>query len=105
MADSREVIDPEWPPAEGAYDYIETLNNVELAWEFLRRNPAYRQAFTDARVSRVAPRALPTGQYLWQHDDCSQAAAVWNMRFFRRPGTHSLGSAGVVAAGNRCHLT
>ena len=39
----RQIVEGRpWPPPDGAYDYILTLNSVELAWEFLRRNPDYQ---------------------------------------------------------------
>jgi hypothetical protein len=39
------LLDRTWPPALRAYDYVLTLNNEEIAWEGLRRNPGYRRYY------------------------------------------------------------
>lgn len=49
-----------------AYEYAKTLESAELAWEFLRRNPAYRADYQAAA------------------DDAGAAdvrAGVWGLRF------------------------
>ena len=33
--------------SEAAYDYIDKLTPGDLAWEFLRRNPDYRQSYQE----------------------------------------------------------
>lgn len=38
--------DEDWR-SEAAYDYIDKLTPGDLAWEFLRRNPDYRNAYRD----------------------------------------------------------
>lgn len=93
VADSREIIDPAWPPAAGAYDYVATLNNVELAWEFLRRNPAYRTAYIEAEISPIEPRRLPTGQRVWNQNQLTPTAPLWNLCSFRRSIALGVGRA------------
>ena len=46
----------EWRPT-AAYLYILNLDSAGLAWEYLRRNPAYRSEWKDIRQSRSASRA------------------------------------------------
>ena len=73
---------PVWPPPDGAYDYIQTLNSTELAWEFLRRNPDYQRAC--AVVSGLsAPQRLPNGHLLWPAEESRAADAQWGLWPFR----------------------
>jgi hypothetical protein len=60
MATGPFLAAPTWPPAAGAYDYILTLNNEELAWEALRRNPDYQRHFRLNDIYAGKPRRLPS---------------------------------------------
>ena len=100
MAKTREPPDAAWPPPEGAYDYVATLNDMELAWEFLRRNPGSRQAVAEATVTIKRAQALPTGQIVWEQGEPSEAAARWNLCSFRRPEPESPRCASVLAIRN-----
>lgn len=46
----------EWRPT-AAYLYILNLDSAGLAWEYLRRNPAYRSEWNDLRQSHSARSA------------------------------------------------
>jgi Family of unknown function (DUF6499) len=41
-----------------AYDYVERLDVAAFAWEFLRRNPLYRQEYIESADNPVAIAAL-----------------------------------------------
>ena len=61
----------DWRSAE-AYDYVRDLDPADMAWEFLRRNPDYRQDFD--RLARERP-------------DTDRDAALlhrWGLRFRER---------------------
>ena len=62
----------DWRSAE-AYDYVRDLDPADMAWEFLRRNPDYRQDFD--RMMR-------------EHPNNERDAALlhrWGLRFRERP--------------------
>lgn len=65
--------DDDWR-SERAYDYVEDLDPTELAWEFLRRNPAYQAAY----------KAL-TSRNSATDEDKSALAAHWGLRSPGRP--------------------
>ena len=69
---------PIWPPPDGAYDYIQTLNSTELAWEFLRRNLDYQRACAAASVLPV-PQRLPSGHLLWTADGNGSEDTRWGL--------------------------
>lgn len=64
--------------SQAAYDYIDTLTPGDLAWEFLRRNPEYRQSYDEL---------LATGQL--KSEKAPEFAQQWGLRFRRRPASHS----------------
>jgi hypothetical protein len=55
-----------WPPASGAYDYVLTLNDEEIAWEGLRRNPDYQRHYRLCAAGHAESRRLPSGQSIWR---------------------------------------
>ena len=73
---------PGWPPPDGAYAYIQTLNSTELAWELLRRNLAYQSACA-AASSFPEPQRLASGHLLWTEQDESIVDARWGLWPFR----------------------
>lgn len=72
-------IEQSWPPNEGAYDYIMTLNSNELAWEFLRRNPDYQHDFATLATPIPKPETLSSGHCVWQAPDLSAAVSRWGL--------------------------
>lgn len=62
---------PDWRDAS-SYDYLDDLSAEELAWEFLRRNPAYRAIYNDL---------VEAGD----EDALDEAARHWGLRFRRKP--------------------
>lgn len=60
--------------SEAAYDYIDKLTPGDLAWEFLRRNPEYRQSYQEM---------LAIGRLT--EDVAREFAEQWGLRFRRRP--------------------
>jgi len=68
-----------WPPEDGAYDYIETLNSNELAWEFLRRNPDYQRDFAALAPPLPAPEILSSGHVIWHVPEASADGSHWGL--------------------------
>ena len=73
-------------------DYVEALKDLDragFAWEFLRRNPAYRDDYAgiaeDPDESELSPAAV---------------GGRWGLSFRLRSGTRRLCRAGPVAAGS-----
>jgi hypothetical protein len=64
---------------EDDYEYIETLEASELAWECLRRNPEYRAQYPQMRDGLVSSTA-------------------WGLRFPGSPRAGSAESTGGLAA-------
>src|SRR5262245_53692999 len=85
MPVSRPPITPPWPPDLGSYNYILTLNDEEIAWEALRRDPDYRRDFARSG-SGINGRHLPSGQTVWRMPS-SPAADYWGLRPFGRSST------------------
>jgi hypothetical protein len=66
------------------YDYVLTLNDAELAWEFLRRNPEYQQDYHAARIRRSKPRRHAS-TLVWRRSAEDAGARRWGLCSFRRP--------------------
>jgi hypothetical protein len=62
--------------SEAAYDYIDDLSPSALAWEFLRRNPDYRQAYY---------ALLSSGRLT--DETAHEFAQQWGLRFRGRPAS------------------
>lgn len=73
-----------------AYDYVNELDAPDLAWEFLRRNPEYRQDY-----NRLKQRGLG--------DDQAAAAlsAKWGLSFRGRSRTSGAQGASRLVADSR----
>ena len=84
MATGPSLAAPTWPPPPGAYDYILTLNNEELAWEALRRNLDYQRHFRLSGECTGNPRRLPSGQLLWHSSNPCSVCRRWGLCSFRR---------------------
>ena len=94
----RPAVDPAWPPLPGAYDYVLTLNAVELAWEFLRRNPDYRAAFATSPPVVDMPEQVATGKRIWSARQDLPLAASWGLHTFRRSGSVGARCTGMLVA-------
>lgn len=76
--------------SEAAYDYIDKLTPGDLAWEFLRRNPDYRQSYQElVAVGRLT------------EDIAREFAEQWGLRFRRRPSQIRAHSADLLDPANR----
>jgi len=80
---------PIWPPPDGGYDYFLELNDSEVAWEFLRRNPGYQQDVHPYQEAVVRPRATASGQHVWFDDRHTLAARRWGLSRFVDPTTRA----------------
>lgn len=83
MATPTPPLTPTWPPAQGAYDYILTLNSEEIAWEGLRRNTDYQRHVRLRGAGHGKPRRLPSGQFVWRVPTASSGSDRWGLRSFR----------------------
>lgn len=82
MCRLRHYVGPSWPPTLEAYDYLRQLRRRDLAWEGLRRLPAYqddaRAYLTNAQVST----RLESGALLTRMHEPSPRAEAWALRSF-----------------------
>ncbi|AWC23646.1 hypothetical protein CO731_03118 [Aminobacter sp. MSH1] len=60
----------EWRSSQ-AYDFISDVTPDALAWEFLRRNPAYQREFADMQQINPTPNSLSPNELRSQ----------WGLRF------------------------
>jgi hypothetical protein len=67
----------EWRSA-AAYEYLKDLDPTELAWEFLRRNPAYRRDYRTT-VDGTVGQPENSVTVIWR----------WGLRFRDRSGSSS----------------
>ena len=82
MSKDPRISDKQFPIPADDYAYILTLSDAELAWEFLRRNPDYRNAF-DAlgRPSETLERR-ETGLNVWHSTGKDEPATAWGLTTF-----------------------
>ncbi len=73
-----------WPSLPGAYDYVLTLSDAELAWEFLRRNSDYQVDVRRSQAKLGKARRLASGQHLWRGARPNEGASKWDLCSFRR---------------------
>jgi hypothetical protein len=74
-------ISPDWPPPDGAYDYLSTISWRDWAWEGLRRNPAY-QAEARAVQSSISISSLEGGALLTRMQERVLPAEAWALCCF-----------------------
>ena len=67
------------------YDYVQFLTRSQVAWEYLRRNPDYRQAWRLSAPGRVLPVRLTDGTILLRARRRYLRAEHWGLYTFRRP--------------------
>ncbi len=65
-----------------AYDYASTLTRLAWAWEFLRRNPYYRAAWTGRHDTEVVKRRIRDGVRVATLERPSKAAQGWALLSF-----------------------
>ena len=86
MADKPDITD---------YDSIVHLPPPSIAWEYLRRNPAYRRDWENA--DRPHRTALHDGIVLIEAPGPSPAAGAWGLEVFFRSGRGRPRRAGLLA--------
>src|SRR5262245_26118224 len=101
MSGTVSVATPTWPPVPGAYDYILTLNDEEIAWEGLRRNPDYQRDFGVSGPHHGKVRHLPSGQSVWRIQEPCPAASRWGLHPFCRSGAADAGGSHPLAHRSR----
>ena len=80
----RHFVGPCWPLDVTAYDYVVDLCPSDLAWEFLRRNPAYQRDFRLQRRGDPQRRRLKTGQWMTRLRRAPVDAGKWGVYPFCR---------------------
>ena len=80
---------PIWPPLDGGYDYFLELNDSEMAWEFLRRNPGYQQDVRPHQEALPRPRAIVSGQTVWSGDQSTLTSHRWGLSRFVDPASRA----------------
>lgn len=83
MIGTRFHVGPSWPPQINEYNYVLTLCSAELAWEFLRRNPAYQRDYRLSCKGLSPPRCLKWGQQFTRVRKRFLRAKAWGLCFFR----------------------
>lgn len=79
----QHYVGPPRPPTLEAYDYLHTLIRRDLAWEGLRRDPAYQdEARVYLRNGQVSTRLASGALFTRMHEPALRAAA-WALRSFR----------------------
>jgi len=105
MVKARHSSDQNWPRPVGDYDYVLTLSEPELAWEFLRRNPDYRRDYHECGTPFAKPRHLPSGAWLWRRHDQETGARRWGLAIFRRSRVAGTRCSCLLAARDRSRST
>lgn len=86
MARTRHYVGPPWPASKGAYDYALALCPSDLAWEFLRRSPAYQRDYRlNCKGISRSPRCLGTTLQLTRIRRHARLASSWGLSSFVDP--------------------
>ena len=101
MAAGASLLTQTWPPPLGAYDYVLTLNDEEIAWEGLRRNPAYQRHYRLHAASHAKPDRLRSGQSIWRVASLPSGSERWGLHPFCRSGTDRAGGPHPLAHRSR----
>lgn len=76
----RHHVGPPWPPLRGAYDYALALCRSDLAWEFLRRSPAYQRDYRlNCKGVAPAPRCLHISPALTRVRRRARTVSAWGL--------------------------
>lgn len=103
MAAGVSLLTRTWPPPPGAYDYVLTLNDEEIAWEGLRRNRGYQRHYRVNTTDHVKSHRLSTGQSIWRVASLPSGCERWGLHPFCRSGPDRAGGSHPLAhrSGNR----
>jgi len=74
----------------GDYAYAKSLSDCDWAWEFLRRNPAYRRDYVASRSRLTKPVVHASGIPIWRPRGCQAKATDWGLACFADPTRHAL---------------
>lgn len=84
----RHYVGPPWPPSKGAYDYALALCPSDLAWEFLRRSPAYQRDYRlNCKGITRPPRCFGLVPQLTRIRRRVRFASFWGLTCFADPET------------------
>ena len=97
MAAGVSLLTQSWPPPPGAYDYVLTLNDEEIAWEGLRRNAGYQRHYRLNAAGHAKSRRLPSGQSIWRVASHPSGCERWGLHPFCRSGTTCAGGSHPLA--------
>jgi hypothetical protein len=97
MAAGVSLLTQTWPPPPGAYDYVLTLNDEEIAWEGLRRNAGYQRHYRLNAAGHAKSCRLLTGQSLWRVASLPSGCERWGLHPFCRSGATRAGGSHPLA--------
>jgi len=72
-----------WPLRLDDYDFVRLLTRSRLAWEYLRRNGAYRRAWRLSAAGRPRPIRLLREATLLRVRRRFRCAETWGLCIFR----------------------
>jgi hypothetical protein len=93
MAAGVSLLTQTWPPPPGAYDYVLTLNDEEIAWEGLRRNAGYQRHYRLNAADHTTSRRLTAGQSIWRVASLPSGCERWGLHPFCRSGAPRAGGS------------
>lgn len=79
----RHYVGPSRPPTLEAYSYLHSLIRRDLAWEGLRRDPAYQAEAREYLRNRHFSTRLESGALFTRMHERSARAEAWALRSFR----------------------
>src|SRR5262245_1743835 len=79
MPELRHYVGPDWPLHRAAYAYVLNLCPSDLAWEFLRRNPAYQRDYQLSRRGPDHPCSIGRGRWLTRLRRCPPQYERWGL--------------------------
>lgn len=78
----RHYVGPSPPPTLEAYDYLHMLIRRDLAWEGLRRDPAYQDEAREYLRNGQFSTRLESGAILTRMHEPLPRAEAWALRSF-----------------------
>ena len=78
----RHYVGPPLPPTLEGYDYLCRIGRRDLAWEGLRRLPAYQDEARAQLLETQTSTRLESGALLTRVHERSPRAAAWALRSF-----------------------
>jgi len=101
MTRTRSGVGPDWPPPDGAYDYLTSIGWRDWAWEGLRRNENYQAEARSRGIAGDVCSRMEGGALLTRMQETVPPAEAWALLCFRGPRPYRLGSVPYLVTGGR----